>query len=440
MQSMHMVNSFDPSQPNDLPPADRVLMARRNKVLGASYRLFYQTPVHLVRGDGALLFDGEGRDYLDAYNNVPVVGHSNREVQQRVNAQLGALNTHTRYLTDAIVNYAERLTALFPEPLDQVVFACSGSEAVDLALRVSKHVTGRQGIIATKHAYHGTTQASAQVSPSLGVNNEIPDFVVLIDAPDQLRDGSDSGAAFGARVQAGIDELRRRGHEPAALLLDSILSSDGLQVGPLGLLASAVSAIRAAGGIYIADEVQPGFGRAGTWWGFTRHSVQPDLVVLGKPMANGLPLSALVGRADLLDAFGHDVRYFNTFGGSQVTIAAAAAVLDELTDRDLINAAAIVGTEISGELNHVVDMDPTASVRHAGLFLAVEVISDTDSLSPDAARARAIVEHMRTQRVLISASGTYDNVLKIRPPLVFGHEHVPRLIEAFGNAWISTRP
>src|ERR1700712_722680 len=155
MQSMHMVNSFDPSQPNDLPAADQVLMARRNKVLGASYRLFYQTPVHLVRGDGVLLFDGEGRDYLDAYNNVPVVGHSNREVQQRVNAQLGALNTHTRYLTDAIVNYAERLTALFPEPLDQVVFACSGSEAVDLALRVSKHVTGRQGIIATKHAYHG---------------------------------------------------------------------------------------------------------------------------------------------------------------------------------------------------------------------------------------------------------------------------------------------
>lgn len=439
---MRMVNSFDPSTADGLPARTRELVERRRRSLGAAYRLFYSNPVHFVRGQGVFLFDGEGRDYLDAYNNVPVVGHSNLAVYDAVSAQLLRLNTHTRYLTDEVVSYAERLLSLFPPYLDNVVFACTGSEAVDLALRVSRHVTGRRGVIATRHAYHGTTQVAAEVSPSLGAGNIIPDHIELVDAPDTLREpAEDAAAAFGERTRQAIARLRTRGYEPAALLLDSVLSSDGLHIDPAGLLAPAADAIREAGGLFIADEVQAGFGRTGDWWGFTRHGVEPDLVVLGKPMGNGIPISAVVGRSDLLDAFGRDVRYFNTFAGNAVSVAAASAVLDQLTNRGLVDNAALVGADIAHELRALVANDPgVAAVRHTGLFIGIEFTRDAESRDPDAARAAAVVDEMRERRVLISASGRYDNVLKIRPPLVFGSEHAPRLLEAFAESLTATSP
>jgi 4-aminobutyrate aminotransferase-like enzyme len=357
-------------------------------------------------------------------------------VQARVAQQLGVLNTHTRYLTDGVVDYAERLLALLPAHLEQVVFACSGSEAVDLALRIARHVTGRDGVLATAHAYHGTTAATAAISPSLGPNNPIPDTVALVDAPDPLREGAGAAAAFGDRVAAGIEELRRRGHEPAAMIVDSVLSSDGLQIEPL-LLAEAAASVQRSGALWIADEVQAGFGRTGAWWGFPASSLEPDLVVLGKPMGNGLPISAVAGRGELLEAFGRDMRYFNTFGGTPVSIAAAGAVLDELVDRDLLAAAGRIGTVLAAELRGLAAADDgVAAIRQAGLFLAVELVRDGE---PDAPRAAAVVDRMRERRVLISASGTHGHVLKIRPPLVFGDEHVPRLLDAVAEALPATR-
>ena len=399
---MRMVNSFDASSTKDLPPQTRDLVERRQRSLGAAYRLFYSNPVHFTRGEGVLLFDAEGRDYLDAYNNVPVVGHSNLAVHDAVSAQLLRLNTHTRYLTDGVISYAERLLALFPPYLDNVVFACTGSEAVDLALRVSRHVTGRRGVVATRHAYHGTTQSAAEVSPSLGKGNSIPDHVELVDAPDHVRDPVEGAAdAFGERTRQAIDRLRMRGYDPAALLLDTSLSSDGLQVDPAGLLAPAVEAIREAGGLFIADEVQAGFGRTGGWWGFTRHGIEPDLVVLGKPMGNGIPISAVVGRSDLLDAFGKEVRYFNTFGGNPVSVAAADAVLDQIIDRGLLLNATRVGADIARDLHPLVAKDPgVAAVRQTGLFIAIEFVEGAMSQRPDAARAAAMVNGMRERRVL----------------------------------------
>lgn len=434
-RTMHMANSFNPDHAADLNDDERRLLARRERVLGAPYRLFYEHPVHLVRGEGVLLYDADGRDYLDAYNNVPVVGHSNPAVQRAVTAQLGRLNTHTRYLTDGIIDYAERLVALFPEPLAQVVFACSGSEAVDLALRMARYVTGREGILATANAYHGTTRAAAEVSPSLGVNNPIPDSVVLVPAPDALRDAPDEDAAatFATRVAAGIDELRRRGYGLAGMIVDSILSSDGIQPGDAGLLAPAARLVQDAGALWIADEVQPGFGRTGNWWGFTRHGLAPDLVVLGKPMGNGLPISAVVGREPVFSQFGADVRYFNTFGGNPVSIAAAAAVLDELESRELLAASAAVGAQLADAMRGMAEQDAgVAQVRQAGLFIAVEFVGEDGT--PDAARAASVVNRMREERVLISASGRFGNVLKIRPPLVFGPEHAPRLLDALAAA------
>ncbi|MEV8239816.1 aspartate aminotransferase family protein [Microbacterium testaceum] len=442
---MHMVNSFDPHAGVNLGQRASALIERRQRVLGAPYRLFYERPVEVSRGEGALLFDPDGADYLDAYNNVPVVGHANARVRAAVSDQLGRVNTHTRYLTDEIVDYSERLVSLFPDHLEQVVFACTGSEAVDLALRIAAHVTGGSGIVITANAYHGTTQASAAVSPSLGPNNTLPSHVATVAAPDPLRDPADDGTAaalFAQRVEEAIRQLESRGVTFSALIVDSVLSSDGLVTHPTGVLGPAVDVARRHGGLYIADEVQPGFGRLGsTWWGFTRHSVAPDLVVLGKPMGNGLPISAVVGRRDLMEAFGRDVRYFNTFGGTPVSIAAATAVLDEIESRDLRANAASVGAALREGLHDISDRDPRlGQARGEGLFLGVEFVqpADTDEHLPDARLANRVVNGLREKRVLVSASGRYENVLKIRPPLVFTRAHADRLLTALDEVLTET--
>ncbi|MBK0420728.1 aminotransferase class III-fold pyridoxal phosphate-dependent enzyme [Leucobacter sp. CSA2] len=450
-----MVNAYAPGSGSALDPADEALIARRTAVLGSPYRLFYRDPVHVVRGSGAHLFGPNGEDYLDAYNNVPSVGHANPAVQAAVAAQLGELNTHTRYLTDGVVEYAERLTAKFPSPLDQVVFACTGSEAVDLALRIARRHTGREGIIVTRNAYHGTTAAAAEISPSLGPGNPIPDRVVLVDAPDPLRGETDPAAAedFAARVRDAIAELERRGVGLAGMIVDSALTSDGLWLEPAGFLARAAAEVRAAGGLYIADEVQPGFGRLGDWWGFTRHGFAdqefvPDLVVLGKPMGNGIPISAVVGSADLFDEFGGDVRYFNTFGGNPVSIAAASAVLDEIEGRGLIAHASAVGDRLRAGLREIqADAERAgsgaglAAVRGAGLFVAADLVAPgadhtgapASAPAPDGDAALAVVNGLRERRILVSASGRAGSTLKIRPPLVFDDRDADRFLDGFAE-------
>lgn len=436
-RQMHMVNSYDASAGAAVGSRAAALITRREKVLGAPYRLFYEHPVEISHGEGALLFDPDGRDYLDAYNNVPAVGHANPRVRRAVDEQLGLANTHTRYLSEQIVDYSERLMSLFPDYLEQVVYACTGSESVDLALRIAAHVTGGTGVIITSNAYHGTTQASAAISPSLGPHNRRPPHVVVVPAPDPLRDPMGEGASadlFAQRVENAIGQLEDRGMKFSALIVDSVFSSDGLVTHPVGVLRPAVDIARSRGGVYIADEVQSGFGRLGSaWWGFLRHDVEPDLVVLGKPMGNGLPISAVVGRRELMDAFGKEIRYFNTFGGTPVSIAAANAVLDEIADRELLSSAAAVGSTLREGLGELTSRDPRfGQIRGEGLFLAVELVSNDGepSHTPNPALANRIVNGLREKRVLISASGRYENVLKIRPPLVFGSQHADRLLAA----------
>lgn len=429
MSAMHMANSFDPdTDPVDEGVAD--LLARRRRSMGAAYRLFYSRPVSVVRASGVHLFDDSGADYLDAYNNVPVAGHSNPRVAAAVSTALLTLSTHTRYLTSEVVEYAERLVALFPDELSQVVFGCSGSDAVDLSLRVARHVTGRRGVVVTAHAYHGTTQAAAEVSPSLGPNNPIPPWVVRVPVPDP-RDGGASAAAqrFADDVAAAADELERRGFGAAALVVDSIMISDGLVLADQPLLRGAVDAVRARGGLYVADEVQSGFGRTGRWWGFPAHDVVPDLVVLGKPMGGGMPISGVVGRPELFDAFGRDVRHFNTFAGSGASVAAAAAVLDEIQDRHLLERASTVGERlVSGLRDLGRDHAGVSDVRGRGLVVAVELAGTGGE---GARRARAVVDGLRERRILVSASGPAEDVVKIRPPLVFDHSDVDRFLEGF---------
>ncbi|WP_337182950.1 aspartate aminotransferase family protein [Shinella sp.] len=430
---MSMVNAFSREDFERLGEADKALIARREKVLGPAYRLFYEEPLHLVRGEGVFLHDASGEKYLDAYNNVASVGHCHPRVVEAITAQTAVLNTHTRYLHEGIVDYAETLTATFPDALSQAMFTCTGSEANDLAVRIARFVTGGTGIIATELAYHGLTGAVAEFSPSLGESVTLGPHVRTVPAPDSYRHSPEEMMEkFGRDVEAAIADLKRHGIRPAMLITDTIFSSDGIFAEPKGFLKPAVDAIHAAGGLFVADEVQPGFGRTGeAMWGFERHDVAPDMVTIGKPMGNGYPMAGIVLRPEVIAEFGPRARYFNTFGGNPVAAAAGKAVLDTIRIEGLQQNALEVGTYLMEGLRTLARSHPAiGDVRGAGLFVGVEIVSDPAAKQADAALTTRIVNGLRRRRVLISASGPRANVLKIRPPLVFSRENADMLLEA----------
>jgi len=405
-------------------------LARRRALLGTPYRLFYSDPVALVRGEGTWLYDANGNRYLDAYNNVPCVGHAHPTVVAAISAQAALINTHTRYLSPVTLDYAEALLATMPAELQHVMFTCSGSEANDLALQIARGWTGNAGVIITRHAYHGTTTATAAISPSLG-RAALPVEVELVDPPPAQTDSTEAVDGFGRRVAAAVDRLAQRGSRPAALVTDSVFSSDGLVPAPAGFLRPAAEAIRAAGGLYIADEVQAGFGRTGRMWGFERHGVTPDIVTLGKPMGNGYPLAGLAARPELVDAFGEKARYFNTFAGTPVACAAGHAVLQVLADEQLIERAGTVGGQLLQRIAGLKAHPAVTDVRGVGLFVAVEVAAaDAGPFT-----AAAIVDRMRDDGVLAGVTGPGSRIVKIRPPLVFGETEIEPLASALERAF-----
>lgn len=405
----------------DLDPATDSMVEKRRSMLGPSYRLFYNRPVHLVKGSGAHLFDADGTKYLDAYNNVASVGHCNPRVIEAVTNQMSALNTHTRYLHGSILDYSNQLLATFPDEISSIMFTCTGSEANDLAIRVAEHHTGGTGVIVTEEAYHGNSASISAMSPSLGTGVPLGPNVRTVPAPDSYRvDPVDLARWFAEHVTAAIADLERHGHRFSALLLDSIFSSDGIYVDP-SILAPAVEVAHRAGGVFIADEVQPGFSRTGeAMWGFQRHGVVPDLVTMGKPMGNGIPVAAMAARPEVLDRFARETPYFNTFGGNPVSMAAAQAVLDIIQGDGLAEHAVTVGTALRSELSALTREYPfLGDVRGAGLYTAIEIVTDPDTKKHDRAQAQRIVDAMREHQVLTSVCGGHGNVLKIRPPLVF---------------------
>lgn len=428
-----------------LPQGTAELVRRRGAVLGPSYRLFYRNPVHLVAGHGAHLTDADGVDYLDVYNNVASVGHAHPRVVAAIAAQAATLNTHTRYLHDAIVGYSEDLLSTLPDEVDRVMYLCTGSEANDLAVRVAQAHTGGTGVVVSAEAYHGNTALTSGLSPALGTAQPLGADVRLVPAPDGYRlsppsglpgwvdSEPDVGTWFADHVARAIADLERHGTRFAALLVDSIFSSDG--VFPTGFLAPAVEVVHRAGGVLIADEVQPGFARTGsTFWGFERHGVVPDLVTMGKPMGNGIPVSGLAARSDVLADFGESIPYFNTFGGNPVSIAAAQAVLDVMREERLQDHALRVGTRMRDELRSLTADHPRiGDVRGAGLYVGVDVVTDRESRTPDVAGALDLVEALRERRVLTSVCGP-GNVLKLRPPLVFDDRDLDRLLTEFDGA------
>lgn len=430
-------NSYSPA--DDDPAADPLIAARR-RMLGPAYRLFYDRPVHLVRGQGSHLFDANGLRYLDAYNNVASVGHCHPRVVDAVTRQMSTLNTHTRYLHEGIVDYSRRLLATLPDEIDQVMYACTGSEVNDLALRVAEMHTGAGGIIITRDAYHGNTSAVTAISPSLGGAATVAPHVRTVDPPDSYRvPETERAQRFSGDVGRAADELAAAGFGVSCLIADTIFSSDGIYPDP-SVLGPSVDLVRARGGVFIADEVQPGFARTGdAMWGFTRHGVVPDLVTMGKPMGNGMPVAALAARAEVLRSFAEKVPYFNTFGGNPVSMAAAAAVLDVIEDEGLLANAYRVGSALRTELAGIAGADArVGDVRGAGLYVAVEIVADRDTKAPDRAGARDLVNALRERRVLISVCGHDGNVLKIRPPLVFSMSDVGWFCTEFAAALAAT--
>ena len=357
------------------------------------------------------------------------IGHCQPHVVEAIRQQVGILATNTRYLHGAPLDYARRLLATMPAEIGHLMFTCTGSDANDLAVRIARAYTGGTGIVVTETAYHGITQAVAEFSPSLGKSVNLGAHVRTVPAPDSYR-STDAAGEFTAAVRAALADLQRHGIRPALFICDGIFASDGV-FDARGVIKGAVDAVHEAGALYIADEVQSGFGRTGdAMWGFQRHDVIPDLVTMGKPMGNGFPVAGVAARPEVLADFGAKARYFNTFGGNAVAVAAASAVLDVIEDDALVENARVIGGYLKQGFQALAETHAClGDIRGAGLFLGVEIVSDPARKTPDAATATRIINGLRDERVLISGCGKWANILKIRPPIVFTRENADELIQ-----------
>lgn len=407
---------------------DRQLLERRRRVLGSSSPLFYDRPLQLVRGDGVWVFDADGRRYLDAYNNVPHVGHCHPKVVEALYRQAQLININTRYLHPLIVELGERLTATFDGPLDVVAFTCTGTEANELAIRIARNHTGNQGLIVSDWNYHGHSGTLAGVTTALPAPEALAPFARTIKVPDLTR-GVSAEASL-VQLEQAIVSLSEAGQGVAAILVDTIFSSEGLPQIPDGWLRAAMEMVHRAGGLLIADEVQPGFGRTGTdMWGYRAHGLVPDLVTMGKPMGNGHPIAATVTRRELLEEFGEKSLYFNTFGGNPVSAAVGLAVLDVIEQEGLIDQARDTGDYVVATLRDLAGQHRFVNgARGRGLFVGLEMV-EPETGAPASTETRRVVNRMREEGVLLSRIGHEGNILKIRPPMAFGRTHADFLIE-----------
>jgi 4-aminobutyrate aminotransferase-like enzyme len=413
------------------PRPDPSLAARRAQAFGPAVDpLFYASPIEVAHAEGVHITDTAGRRYLDAYNNVPCVGHAHPRVTAAIARQSRLINTHTRYLHPTAIELAERLAATCPPELDTVLLVNSGSEANDLAWRMATAVTGRGGGLCTAFAYHGITEATAALSPEGWLDGARPAHVETWEAPDAYRALHLDGTAFAA----ALERLRERGL--AAAILDGLITSDGIAALEPAYVQELVRLTRAAGGLWIADEVQAGHGRTGeALWAFERFGVVPDFVTLGKPMGNGHPVAAVITRSEIVSQLVGHVTLFSTFGGNPVSAAAAVAVLDVIADERVLDRVRRTGRALGAALRGLAAGAPAiGDVRGIGLAWGVEFVGDPATREPDAARARAVRDRMRELGVLVGTTGRHGNVLKIRPPLALTETNVPALARALDQA------
>ncbi|MCH7974988.1 MAG: aminotransferase class III-fold pyridoxal phosphate-dependent enzyme [Bacteroidetes bacterium] len=427
-----------------LPERDEnidALLEKRRRHINPALSLAYRDPINVVRGQGQYLFDQRGRPYLDLVNNVCHVGHCHPRVVEAGQRQMARLNTNTRYLYDGLADYAERLVATLPEPLDVCFFVNSGSEANELALRLARTVTGHQDILVVDGAYHGHTTQLIAISPykfmGEGGRGQAEPWVHIVPVADGYRgphkgQGLDSGTAYGDAVGRVIDEA---GKPIAGFICESLLGCGGQVIPPEGYFETAYRHVRSAGGLCIADEVQVGFGRVGShFWGFERQAVVPDIVVMGKPIGNGHPMAAVVTTREIADAFANGMEFFSTFGGNPVSCAIGLAVLDVIRDEGLQEHALAVGTRLRDGLRSLMEKhELIGDVRGVGLFIGVELVRDRETLEPAATEAANLVNRLKDRGLLLSTDGPLQNVIKIKPPMVLTAEDVEMTIRLFDD-------
>ncbi len=422
------VPSGETSLTQPLPTLEKSLSARQ-KYFSSNLSLSYDRPLKIVRGWMQYLYDDTGRAFLDVYNNVPLVGHSHPRVVRAVQEQIALLNTNTRYLHDNILQYAERLIALLPSPLRVCFFVNSGSEANELALRLARTHTGREDIIVLEHAYHGHTSTLIDISPykfnGPGGKGQKP-WVHVAPIPDDYRGihrrgESELGRKYAAPITEILQKLKKEGRGAAAFIAETLPSVAGQIVFPPGYLIEVYKHVRAAGAVCIADEVQVGFGRLGThFWGFETQAAVPDIVVLGKPIGNGIPLAAVVTTPEIAASFANGMEFFSTFGGNPVACAAGMAVLDVLEADHLQQNALNVGAKWLEDLRALQLKYPLiGDVRGIGLFLGIDLVTDREARTPATTQAHYVVNRLRDLGILAGTDGPHHNVIKLRPPLIF---------------------
>ncbi len=429
---------------HDKTPPD-VLLKRRANVLGPSLSISYRNKLKIVRGRGAYLYDHTGRAYVDGVNNICHVGHSHPHVVEAMSRQASLLNTNTRYLHDNLLDYAERLAALFPKPLSVVYMMCSGSEANELALRIARTVTGRRHTIAVDWGYHGNTAANIDVS-AYKFNRKggrgKADHIELATLPDPYRGafkgyGAETGSRYAESVAEKIDLIKKStGQGPAAFIAEAISGCGGQIFFPQSYLKTAAEHVRKAGGLVIVDEVQTGFGRIGShMWAHGPQEVTPDIVTMGKPIGNGHPMAAVITTPEIAAAFNNGMEFFSSFGGNPVSAAVGMAVLDVIENEKLQHNALTTGAYLKSRIDALTARhDIIGDVRGQGLFLGVEMVTDRNTLEPATKAANDISNMMRDNGVLISTDGPFDNVLKIKPPLVFGMKEADIMADALQMA------
>ncbi len=415
-------------------PAPRdELIARRDRALGPAMEpLTYDEPIYVESASGVWMQDVDGRRYLDAYNNVPCVGHGHPRVTGAIARQARRVNTHLRYLHPAAIELAERLIATCPRGLDTVLFVNSGSEANDLAWRLARHVTGRRGALCTEHAYHGISDAIAPLSPETLYAGQVSEHVERWRPADAYRDEHLDATEF----TAALGRLEAKGLPPAAVILDGVLQSDGVLTLTPAYVADLARRTHAAGALWIADEVQGGHGRTGeAMWSFERYGIEPDFVTLGKPMGNGHPVAAVITRRDYLEGFAADSVIFSTFGGNPVSAAAGLAVLDVLDDEQVLPRVVKAGSLLREQLVETTrDARCVGEVRGVGLANGIEIVSDRAARTPDGEAAGALRDAMKRNGVLVGTTGPRSNVIKVRPPLAFTEREVPTFVDAFARS------
>ena len=393
--------------------------------------LFYKEPINLESGEGVWLYDKSGKKYLDVYNNVPVAGHCHPRIVASLTDQASKLNVHSRYVSDVVVDYSEKLISLHSDNLSKLQMACSGTEAVEVAIKMARIYTGGQGIICSNATYHGNSHETFRMT----IGPFEPEFrrVTYPESYRPIKEGlleEDLCALYIKEVEKQIEGFSQDGIKFAGLIFCSIFANEGLPDFPKDYLSKVSKLVRDSGGVVILDEVQAGFGRTGTWWGYELSNVRPDIAVMGKPMGSGLPVSGVVTTEEISDSFHEKAFYFNTTAATPLQAAVGGTVIDIIQDEGLIENAEKIGGYLKAELLKIKDdFDYLGDIRGPGLFIGLDIVDNKEDKNPDREKAIKIVEILKSRGVLISNAGQYRNVLKLRPPLVFDSSHADFLLD-----------